>query len=98
MKLSLAENFSLSLVEAMASGLPAVALRSQDSVGRIPPGNGVDVVDQQELPSMAGLCVSLTRDKEHHDKCARNARVFVEQLSMDQVLPRFMDFHRCFAH
>ena len=81
----------------MASGLPAVVLRSQGFAGRIPPGNGVDVIDEQELPDLADRCVALVRDKQRHDMFSKSARTFVEQLSTDHVLPRFMDFHRKYA-
>ncbi|MHC4695741.1 MAG: glycosyltransferase [Planctomycetota bacterium] len=96
-QLSVAETFGLTLVEAMASGLPAVVLRSRGFAGLIPAGNGVDVIEEHELPALADQCVALVTDEERHTEFSRRARAFVQKLSTTSVLPRFMEFHRSFA-
>ena len=96
-QLSVTETFGLSLVEAMATGLPVVALRSPGFVGRIPPGNGVEVIEEHELPSLADRCVALVADPQRHEECSGKVRAFVQQLGADGVLPKFMEFHRALA-
>jgi glycosyltransferase involved in cell wall biosynthesis len=96
-QLSVTETFGLCLAEAMASGLPAIAMRAQGLMDRIPPGNGVDMIEEAQLAELADRCVALTADKERHRDYAHRARSFIEQLSADAVLPRFMEFHRNFA-
>lgn len=93
-QLSVAETFGLTLAEAMASGLPAIVLRSGGFVAKIPPGNGVVVVDREELDSLGDRCVDLVGDRVRHEEAARRARLFAERLSADHVLPEFVDFHR----
>ncbi len=97
-QLSVAETFGLTLVEAMSSGLPAVVLRSRGFAGHIPPGNGVDVIEHQELPRLGDRCVALVSDRQRHQDFSERARAFVQRLNADTVLPEFMEFHRAFAH
>ncbi|MFQ5589884.1 MAG: glycosyltransferase [Phycisphaerae bacterium] len=96
-QLSVAETFGLTLVEAMASGLPAVVLRSRGFADSIPPGNGVEVIEEHEVATLADRCVALVSDAERHREYSRRARAFVGRISADRVLPRFMEFHRSFA-
>lgn len=96
-QLSVTETFGLSLVEALATGLPAMVLRSPGFVERITPGNGVEVLDTHELPTLADRCVALVTDKPTHEAFARRARAFAMKLSADEVLPKFVDFHRAFV-
>ncbi|MCP4246389.1 MAG: glycosyltransferase family 1 protein [bacterium] len=96
-QLSVTETFGLSLVEAMAAGLPVVALRSPGFVGRIPPGNGVDVIEEHELSTLADRCVALVEDQQRHQQSSRNVRDFVQQISADEIISKFMEFHRPYA-
>jgi hypothetical protein len=72
-------------------------MRAQGLVDGIPPGNGVETIEETELTELADRCVALVADKEKHQDYALCARAFIEQLSVDAVLPRFMEFHRRFA-
>ncbi|MCH7995963.1 MAG: glycosyltransferase [Planctomycetes bacterium] len=93
-QLSVAETFGLTLAEAMTSGLPAVVLRSGGFVDTIPPGNGVEIVDREDLDSLGDRCVALVGDEARHREASRRVRLFAGRLSADQVLPEFVDFHR----
>ena len=92
-QLSLTETFGLSLVEALACGLPAVVLRSGGFVETIPPGSGVIVIEPGELPQLGDRCVELTADPADHAEYGRRVRAFVDQLSAERVLPTFMGVH-----
>lgn len=93
-QLSVAETFGLSLVEAMASGLPAIALRSRGFVDKIAPGCGVEVMEEDELATLADRCVALVKDESRHREAGRRARAFVQYLGVDGVMPKFHEFHR----
>ena len=96
-QLSVNETFGMSLVEALACGLPAIVLRSQGLAATIPPGCGVDVVEQHELPSLADRCVSLVSDRTRYGESARAVREFVLTLASDAILPKFIQFHAAHA-
>jgi glycosyltransferase involved in cell wall biosynthesis len=96
-QLSRTETFGLSLVEALACGLPAMVLRSQGFVERIPPRSGVEVLEQEELDSLADRCVNLVSNREEHNEHARRVRELVLDLDAKIVLPKFEEFHRSFA-
>ena len=58
-QLSVAETFGLTLAEAMASGLPAIVLRSGGFVAKIPSGHGFEVVDREDRDSPGYPCLAL---------------------------------------
>jgi len=93
-QLSVLETFGLTLAEAMACGLPSVVLRSGGLAGTISPGNGVDVIGEDELPDLANRCVELVSDKQRHRAYADAARAFAEQMAPGVILPRFVELHR----
>ncbi len=97
-QLSVLETFGLTLAEAMACGLPAIVLRSGGLAGTISPGNGVDVIGENELPNLADRCVELVSDKPYHRACADAARAFAEQLAPGVILPKFVELHRSVIH
>jgi glycosyltransferase involved in cell wall biosynthesis len=97
-QLSVAEGFGLALVEAMASGLPAVVLHSPGLVGQFPPESGVEVIEEDELLQLGGRCVALVEDRPRYERYSTRAIEFVGRLSADHVLPQFIEFHREFAH
>ncbi|MBI4718478.1 MAG: glycosyltransferase [Planctomycetes bacterium] len=96
-QLSVSETFGLALVEALACGLPAIALRSPGFVDTILPGQGVEVLDSAELPMLAERCVRLVGNPRRHREQSRLARQLVGRLAADAVLPQFVAFHRAFA-
>jgi len=93
-QLSVLETFGLTLAEAMAAGLPAVVIRSGGFVGKIKPGNGVEVIEENELHDLANRCVALVEDKERHRQSSLAARALAEQYGPDAVLPKFVELHR----
>lgn len=96
-QLSGTETFGLSLVEALACGLPAVVARSRGFVETIPPDSGVEILEPDELPSLAERCVALVSDEKRHKESSRRARQLVLQCASDTVLPKFKQFHETFA-
>ena len=96
-QLSVTETFGLSLVEALASGLPAVVLRAGGFIDSIPPGRGVDIFEEDELPGLGDHCVALVSDRDRHRESARKACAFVQQLGADAILPKFFELHRRFV-
>ncbi len=96
-QLSTSETFGLSLVEALACGLPAMVLRSQGLAGCFTPESGVEVLEREDLPTLADRCVSLVRDREQHRVRSRRVREFALTLGVDVVIPKFIEFHRAHA-
>jgi len=97
-QLSVLETFGLTLAEAMASGLPAVVLESGGFAASIPPGHGVEVLTEDELPDLADRVVALATNKQLHEQAAVAARLYVERLSPDVIFPKLVDFHRAVLH
>lgn len=96
-QLSVSETFGLSFVEALACGLPALVLRSQGLAGSMTPESGVEVLEREDLPTLADRCVSLVLDGERYCERSRRVREFALQLGPDVVLPEFIEFHRACA-
>jgi glycosyltransferase involved in cell wall biosynthesis len=96
-QLSVTETFGLCLAEAMACGLPAVVLRAPGFVESIPPGQGVDVLETDELPQLADRCVALCADPAIHQEHGRRAHQFAQRSAPEIVLPKFIDLHRACA-
>lgn len=71
------ETFGLSVVEAQASGLPVVGVRSGALIERIPPETGV-LVEPDSAEAMAAGIESLAPDGVRREK-GRAARLHVEQ-------------------
>lgn len=92
-QLSTTETYGLALVEALSCGLPAVALRSPGLTENLPPDKGVDVLEQEELPTLGDRCVALVSDPDRHRKFSENARQFAFHCAADGVIPKWMDFH-----
>lgn len=93
-QLSVLETFGLTLAEAMASGLPAIVLRAGGVVRELSADNGVEVIEEDELPQLADRCVALVADQDRHQERSHAARAFAEQLAPDNVLPKFLELHK----
>jgi len=95
--LSESETYGLTLAEALACGLPAMVLRSQGLADSIPKGAGVDVLEKEDLPTLADRCVALVSDRVLHAECSRRVRDYVLHLGADIVVPKFVGFHGAHA-
>lgn len=92
-QLSTSETFGLSLVEALACGLPAVVRRGPGFASTIPAGSGVEVLEESDLPALADRCVALVSDPQRHAAAAQLVRELVRPISTDVLFPRIMAFH-----
>lgn len=92
-QLSVKETFGLTLAEAAAAGLPAVVLRSRAFVDHTHNDSGVEVIEPEELPTLADRCVALVADRDRHAAYARKNRLLAEQFSADVLLPKFIALH-----
>lgn len=92
-QLSTSETFGLSLVEALACGLPAVVRRGPGFAANIPSGSGVEVLEESDLPTLADRCVALVNDALRYTTAARLVRELVRPISTDVLFPRIMAFH-----
>lgn len=93
-QLSESETFGLALAEAMACGLPAFVLRSQGFVATLNDSSGVEVMEQNELATLANRLVALVNEPLEHAKRAVLARRFVQTISADVIFPRLCEYHR----
>ncbi len=96
-QLSMSETFGLTLVEAMSCGLPPIVLRSQGLAGCFTRDSGVEVLEREDLPTLADRCVSLVRDGEQHRARSRRVREFAQDFGADVVIPKFVELHRAYA-
>jgi phosphatidylinositol alpha 1,6-mannosyltransferase len=94
---SVKETFGLTLAEATAAGLPAVVLRSRAFVDHTHEDSGVEVVEEEELGTMADRCVALVSDKERHRDYAIKNRALAERFSAETLLPKFVALHAALA-
>ena len=92
-QLSTSETFGLSLVEALACGLPAVVRRGPGFAANIPANCGVEVLEGEDLPALADRCVALVRNTQRHAAAAQAVRELVRPISTDVLFPRIMAFH-----
>lgn len=95
-QLSTSETFGLSLVEALACGLPAVVRRGPGFAASIPADQGVELLEEKDLPELADRCVSLVRDRDRHAAAARKVRELVRPFSAETQFPRIMAFHEAY--
>ena len=96
-QLSTTETFGLSLAEALSCGLPAVVVRSRGFVENLHSGQGVEILDHHELPTLGDRCVALTADSNRYEETSRRARDLGLRCAADAVLPRFRAFHEAVA-
>ncbi|MCH8966062.1 MAG: glycosyltransferase [Planctomycetes bacterium] len=96
-QLSRTETYGLALIESMACGLPAVVLKGNGLANMLPPDSGVDLLEEEDLPTLADRCVALVADVKRHREQARRAREFALTLGPDVAIPKFEAFHRRFA-
>ncbi|MCH8147139.1 MAG: hypothetical protein IH987_03985, partial [Planctomycetes bacterium] len=66
-------------------------------VDKIAPGCGVEVIEEDELATLADRCVALVQNESRHREAGRRARAFVQHLGVDGIMPKFHEFHRAFA-
>ncbi len=95
-QLSENETFGLSLVEAMATGLPAIVLKCTGFVSQVEGTSepGIEILDRADLPTLADRCVSAVADPKGYACRSRSARELVRHLGADAILPYFIEFHR----
>ncbi|UCE60813.1 MAG: glycosyltransferase [Phycisphaerales bacterium] len=93
-QLSVSETFGLTLIEALACGLPAIVLRAKGLVDSIPPGSGVEILEKEHLPTLADRCVALVHDPKQHAERSRLVREYALTMGPEMVIPRFVEFHR----
>lgn len=96
-QLSVKETFGLTLAEATAAGLPAVVLRSRAYVDHTHEDSGVEVLEPEDLPTLADRCVALVADQERHKAYALKNRALAEQFDADTLLPKFVAIHAALA-
>ncbi|MCH8158170.1 MAG: glycosyltransferase, partial [Nitrospinae bacterium] len=89
------ESFGLSVVEAMASGLPIVAARG----GAIPENveNGVTgtLVPTEDSDALAAALVAALKNSEHAETLAREAwRVTRQKFSWDRAADQMIELYR----
>lgn len=95
--LSKTESFGLSLVEALATGLPAIVLKAGGFVETLDTRPGIQILDPQELSSLGDRCVALAADKEAHVRAAADAREIARVCSAENLVPTFLEHHRDYA-
>jgi glycosyltransferase involved in cell wall biosynthesis len=84
---SLTETFGNVILEAMASGLPVVALRAGGVGDTVRPGETGDLVEPTEPPSrFAAAIIALIDDHERRRRLAQNARAYAESQSWDEIM------------
>ncbi|MGB0714436.1 MAG: glycosyltransferase [Phycisphaerae bacterium] len=96
-QVSTSETFGLCLIEALACGLPAVALRAPGLTSQLEPGCGADILAERELPTMAQQCADLATDESRYSKYAEEGRAYAMRCGTEGVLPKLLAFHTQYA-
>nr|WP_249042383.1 glycosyltransferase [Allomuricauda olearia] len=87
------EGFSRVLLEACATGIPSITTKvpgCQEIIRDRKEGILVDVDNSNQL---AEAMILLARDKGLYDSCAANAKVHVEQFSIDKISKDYMQLY-----
>ena len=94
---SVSEGVSLTILEAMAAGLPVVATRVGGTPEIVDSTCGMLVPPRQPL-ALAGALLELARDRERRSQLGRAARQRVEErFTLDRMIQQYCDVYRAVA-
>ena len=90
-----AEPFGLSIVEAMAAGVPVLATRSEGACEIIEPGQTGRLVPLRDVDELAKGILELLADKAESERLAANAlRAVRERFSLERMVDETEDVYR----
>lgn len=90
---SLWEGFPLTLVQAMAAGVPAVVTRVDGSPEAVLDGVNGFVVEPRDVEGMAARVVQLLRDPELRRKMGEEGRKRVREFDIDEMVRKQEEFY-----
>ncbi|MBF0443513.1 MAG: glycosyltransferase [Oligoflexales bacterium] len=79
------EDFGITAIEAMASGVPVIAYRGGGALDFIKPGVTGEFFDEQTSESMAGVIENFSRKKYHKDNLVSFASGFSRDVFLNKI-------------
>lgn len=91
------EPFGLAILEAMAAGLPCIALDGLGNRDIVEDDRNGFLIGREDASAFADRIVALATDETRYLAMSRFAQQFAEQYDIAAIAPRFLDLYRSLA-
>jgi glycosyltransferase involved in cell wall biosynthesis len=91
---ALTEGFGLTLLEAMAAGLPVITLDGGGNKILIKNGENGFIIPKQEVTLFSNLVLKLLQDRSTYELFSKNATAFAKQFDIGNYTNRLMNMYK----
>jgi glycosyltransferase involved in cell wall biosynthesis len=91
---ALTEGFGLTLLEAMAAGLPVITLDGGGNKILIKNGENGFIIPKQEVTLFSNLVLELVQDRSTYELFSKNATAFAKQFDIGKYTERLMNMYK----
>jgi glycosyltransferase involved in cell wall biosynthesis len=91
---ALTEGFGLTLLEAMAAGLPVITLDGGGNKILIKNGENGFIIPKQEVTLFSNLVLELLQDRSTYELFSKNATAFAKQFDIGNYTNRLMNMYK----
>lgn len=87
------EGMSLSLIEALASGLPVIATKVGNNSELVEHEHSGYLITPGSQPELEAAIASLCADADHREELGRNARAVAAELDLEKTMSAYLDLY-----